>query len=340
MLEGALACEGADREAYLAEACGTDTALRAQVEILLAARDRADTFLETPAALLLEEPRARRGPERPRCELVPAGVTPRSGRHGRGVSRARYEAQPRRGAQSPSGRPRRRCRPDCAIQARSAAARVAQPSSYRIHLRIRGKWRHTRAGARARRGPDARRPHRTGSASARRGTANRATNRRSRRGRPRTRRRPSRPEAGQHQAAAGWDRQGARLRPCQGARARRRRGCLVVDVADATAAGRDGHRGDSRNPVVHESRAGAGKTRRQAQRHLGVRLRALRDVDRAAPLRGRGRHRGPRAHHRARAGPRCIAGFHSRTCSAPAAPLPGKGPPETPSRYRRGAYRD
>ena len=59
MLEGALACEGADREAYLAEACGTDTALRAQIEILLAARDRADTFLETPAALLLEEPRVR-----------------------------------------------------------------------------------------------------------------------------------------------------------------------------------------------------------------------------------------------------------------------------------------
>jgi hypothetical protein len=59
VLEGALACEGADREAYLGEACGTDAALRAQIEILLAGHDCANTFLETPAALLLEEPRVR-----------------------------------------------------------------------------------------------------------------------------------------------------------------------------------------------------------------------------------------------------------------------------------------
>jgi eukaryotic-like serine/threonine-protein kinase len=57
VLEGALARGGADREAYLAEACGTDPALRAQVEILLSAQDRAGTFLETPAALLLDESR-------------------------------------------------------------------------------------------------------------------------------------------------------------------------------------------------------------------------------------------------------------------------------------------
>src|SRR5688500_15038743 len=55
VLEGALACEGAGREAYLTEACGTDTEMRARIEILLAARDHADSFLETPAALLLEE---------------------------------------------------------------------------------------------------------------------------------------------------------------------------------------------------------------------------------------------------------------------------------------------
>ena len=59
VLEGALACEGADRQAYLAEACGTDAALRAQIDILLAAQDRAGTFLETPAARLLDEPRGR-----------------------------------------------------------------------------------------------------------------------------------------------------------------------------------------------------------------------------------------------------------------------------------------
>ena len=49
MLEGALACEGADRQAYLAEACGTDTALRERIDTLLAAGDRVGTFLETPA---------------------------------------------------------------------------------------------------------------------------------------------------------------------------------------------------------------------------------------------------------------------------------------------------
>jgi hypothetical protein len=59
VLEGALACEGAAREAYLAEACGTDAALRAQVENLLAGCDGAEKFLETPAALRLEEPRPR-----------------------------------------------------------------------------------------------------------------------------------------------------------------------------------------------------------------------------------------------------------------------------------------
>jgi eukaryotic-like serine/threonine-protein kinase len=54
VLEGALACEGADRQAFLAEACGTDEALRARVDTLLAASGRVGTFLETPAAVLLD----------------------------------------------------------------------------------------------------------------------------------------------------------------------------------------------------------------------------------------------------------------------------------------------
>ena len=54
VLEGALACEGAERQAFLAEACGTDAALRAQVDNLLAASDRVGTFLETPAVVLLD----------------------------------------------------------------------------------------------------------------------------------------------------------------------------------------------------------------------------------------------------------------------------------------------
>jgi TolB-like protein len=54
VLEGALAREGADRQAFLAEACRTDTALRARIDTLLAASDRVETFLEMPAVLLLD----------------------------------------------------------------------------------------------------------------------------------------------------------------------------------------------------------------------------------------------------------------------------------------------
>src|SRR5262245_31902713 len=57
VLEGALACDGAARQAYLAEACGSDAVLRARVDVLLDAGDRIGTFLETPAALLLEQQR-------------------------------------------------------------------------------------------------------------------------------------------------------------------------------------------------------------------------------------------------------------------------------------------
>ena len=51
ILQAALACEPARRAAVVAAACGTDEALRAEVESLLAAHvDADDTFLERPAA--------------------------------------------------------------------------------------------------------------------------------------------------------------------------------------------------------------------------------------------------------------------------------------------------
>ena len=56
VLERALACEDSERQAYLAEACGDDVVLRARLDRLLAAGDRVETFLETPAVLLLEPP--------------------------------------------------------------------------------------------------------------------------------------------------------------------------------------------------------------------------------------------------------------------------------------------
>src|SRR5438128_5526598 len=47
--EGALAFPADARPAYLSRTCGGDTALRQQVEALLASHERANSFLETPA---------------------------------------------------------------------------------------------------------------------------------------------------------------------------------------------------------------------------------------------------------------------------------------------------
>ena len=54
VLAEALARADAERQSYLAEACGSDAELRARIDRLLAAGDRAGRFLETPAAVLLE----------------------------------------------------------------------------------------------------------------------------------------------------------------------------------------------------------------------------------------------------------------------------------------------
>ena len=43
------------RTAYLAEACGGNEALRQEVESLLASDERAKSFLETPAPVLVED---------------------------------------------------------------------------------------------------------------------------------------------------------------------------------------------------------------------------------------------------------------------------------------------
>jgi serine/threonine protein kinase len=54
VLAEALAREGPERQAYLADACGTDAELRKRIDRLLAVDDRAGTFLETPATVLLD----------------------------------------------------------------------------------------------------------------------------------------------------------------------------------------------------------------------------------------------------------------------------------------------
>jgi serine/threonine-protein kinase len=61
VVQAALACEPARRDAVVAEACGEDDVLRREVESLLAAHDRGgDDFLERPAAEVLAESDAPR----------------------------------------------------------------------------------------------------------------------------------------------------------------------------------------------------------------------------------------------------------------------------------------
>ena len=141
-------------------------------------------------------------------------------------------------------------------------------------------------------GEDARRAHRAGRDSARRGAADREADRRGARSGARAGHHPSRSEAGEHQGARRRHGEGAGLRPGEGAGAggRRDRQRALVDVADdhvARAMTQAGH--DPRHRRLHEPRAGARQDGRQARRHLGVRLRAVRDAHRHAPVRRRRR---------------------------------------------------
>src|SRR5437667_10034657 len=56
VFEGARALSADARPSYLATACGDDEALRQEVELLLTSHQRAKSFLETPAAVLFDEP--------------------------------------------------------------------------------------------------------------------------------------------------------------------------------------------------------------------------------------------------------------------------------------------
>ncbi|MGH7694336.1 MAG: hypothetical protein ACRENH_05120, partial [Gemmatimonadaceae bacterium] len=58
ILRGALNFERAQRDAFIAEACGENEELRREVASLLAAHDPADDFLERPAAEVFADARA------------------------------------------------------------------------------------------------------------------------------------------------------------------------------------------------------------------------------------------------------------------------------------------
>ena len=185
---------------------------------------------------------------------------------------------------------RARSRSAGAIRARSAAARVAEPSQHRRDLRRRGDRRtwsplvlelvegETLAARLKRPGPRPRSSRRA---------AHRAADRRRARRRPRARHRPSRSEAGQHHHHARRHREGAGFRTGEGrrhARAKARRtGSNPLPNRDRS----DARRRDARDRAVHVAGTGARQGGRQTQRHLGVRLCALRNAHRPPRIRRR-----------------------------------------------------
>ena len=60
LLEQALDCEPAHRKAFLEQACAGDEELRKKVEALLAAHEKAGSFVERPAVDLAAQALARR----------------------------------------------------------------------------------------------------------------------------------------------------------------------------------------------------------------------------------------------------------------------------------------
>ena len=112
------------------------------------------------------------------------------------------------------------------------------------------------------------------------GARRRAPDRRRARSRAREGHHPPRSEAGEHQDHIRRHGQGARLRAGQGlCDGRTREATSRRRCRSAPTASREGViAGHGR---LHESRAGARQDGRQADRHLGVRLRAVRDADRA-----------------------------------------------------------
>ena len=153
------------------------------------------------------------------------------------------------------------------------------------------------------------------------------------RGRPR----PPRPEAGQHQGHAQRKSQGPRPRPRQGhGNAVLRRALELPDAGRR----RDAPGRDPGHPRVHEPRAGPRKARGQEDRHLGLRMRSLRDALRMSAFRRRNgvrRHRGGPV---LGAGMERASGGHAPADPRPSDPLPAEGPLGPPAGHRRRPHRD
>src|SRR5262245_7369130 len=76
---------GKDRATYLDEVCGSDAALREQIESLLVANDRAGNFLESPAAELSPTTDQSSITQRPGTVIGPYKLLQQIGEGGMGV---------------------------------------------------------------------------------------------------------------------------------------------------------------------------------------------------------------------------------------------------------------
>ena len=165
-------------------------------------------------------------------------------------------------------------------------ARVAEPPEHRRDLRPRGPAARTRwcmELVEVRRWPIASRAARFRSTKRcrSRGRSPRRSKRRT------SRHRPPRSEAGEHQDPARRHGEGARFRARQGAR----RGSDWARAMRSTTRRRSRRpamtrRRDPRHRRLHEPRAGAREGVDRRARHLGVRLRALRDAHRPRAFAG------------------------------------------------------
>ena len=149
------------------------------------------------------------------------------GRHGRGLSRARHAARPRRRPEGDGAAHRLRSAHAFALRDRSARGRVAEPSRYSLDLRAGGRRRRSVRGDGAARRPQPSRADFEGAAAVARGGRDRRRDCRRPGGRARQGNRPPRLEARERLPDQRRPRQDSRLR--SRAAAPRRRGVRSTD---------------------------------------------------------------------------------------------------------------
>ena len=109
------------------------------------------------------------------------------------------------------------------------------------------------------------------------------------------------------------------------------------DVADAHESGAQPAGDDPGHRRLHEPGTGTRQGRGQADGHLGVRLRAVRDAGRPPAVRGRGRHRDHRRGRQDGSGVGAAAAGRAAAARPPAAAMPRERPAAASSRHRRCA---